>query len=162
MTNNINRLSQFWQELKRRKVGKVIAMYAGAAYVLIELTNNVAEPLNLPEWTPTLVILLLVVGFPITVILSWIFDVTPEGVRKTEPKEEISDRKPIVKEESGTDKTDDHDGIKTLQSPQGNEPHRNHGAHRTGCFSANHKKAARWAVFLCFGSEEWLRTPDIR
>jgi adenylate cyclase len=79
-----NKLSQFWQELKRRKVIKVIAMYAGAAYVLIELTNNVVEPLNLPAWTPTLVILILLVGFPITVILSWIFDVTPEGIKKTE------------------------------------------------------------------------------
>jgi hypothetical protein len=37
-----NKLSQFWRELKRRKVIKVIAMYAGAAYVLIELTNNIA------------------------------------------------------------------------------------------------------------------------
>jgi TolB-like protein len=82
-----NKLSQFWQELKRRKVIKVIAMYAGAAFVLIELTNNIVEPLRLPEWTPTLVILLLVIGFPITLILSWIFDVTPEGIRKTEPIE---------------------------------------------------------------------------
>ena len=79
-----NKLSQVWQELKRRKVIKVIAMYAGAAYVLIELANNVVEPLNLPDWTPTLIILILVVGFPITVILSWIFDITPEGIVKTD------------------------------------------------------------------------------
>jgi len=58
--------------------------------VLIELTNNVAEPLSLPAWTPTFVILLLVVGFPITIILSWIFDVTPVGIKKTESIEEES------------------------------------------------------------------------
>jgi tetratricopeptide (TPR) repeat protein len=86
MSDNLNKLSQFWQELKRRKVFKVIAMYAGAAYILIELVNNVAEPLRLPVWTPTLVILLLVVGFPIAGIFSWIFDVTPEGLKKTEPE----------------------------------------------------------------------------
>jgi tetratricopeptide (TPR) repeat protein len=74
----------FWQELKRRKVFRVIAIYAGAAYVIIELVNNIAEPLHLPEWIPTLVILLLIIGFPVVTILSWIFDLTPEGWKKTE------------------------------------------------------------------------------
>ena len=41
--------------------------------------------LGLPDWTVTFLIILLIVGFPITIILSWIFDVTPEGVKKTEP-----------------------------------------------------------------------------
>ena len=73
----------FWQELKRRKVFSVLAMYAGSAYVIIELVNNIAEPLNLPGWTATVVILLLAIGFPIVAILSWIFDITPSGVVKT-------------------------------------------------------------------------------
>ena len=76
---------KFWHELKRRKVFSVLAMYAGAAYVIIELVNNIAEPLGLPAWTATVVILLLAVGFPIVAILSWIFDITPSGVVKTEP-----------------------------------------------------------------------------
>ena len=84
MSANPNRVTNFWQELKRRKVIKVLAMYAGAAYVLIELTNNVVEPLNLPGWAPRLMILLLVIGFPIVAILSWIFDITPSGIVKTE------------------------------------------------------------------------------
>ena len=84
MPDSPDKLSQFWQELKRRKVIKVLAMYAGAAYVLIELANNVVEPLNLPYWTPRLVILLLIVGFPIAAILSWIFDMTPEGIKHGE------------------------------------------------------------------------------
>ncbi len=75
----------FWNELKRRKVFRVIVMYAGATYIIIELVNNVTEPLHLPEWTATLVILLLIIGFPIVAILSWIFDITPEGVKRTEP-----------------------------------------------------------------------------
>jgi len=83
MPGRANRLRRLWLELKRRKVIKTIAMYAGAAYVLIELSNNVVQPLNLPDWTPRLVIIILIIGFPITAILSWIFDLTPEGIRKT-------------------------------------------------------------------------------
>jgi tetratricopeptide (TPR) repeat protein len=81
-------LSQFYHELKRRGVIKTIAMYAGGAYVLIELSNNVAVPLNLPDWTPKLVILIALIGFPIIVILSWIFDITLVGINKTHSIEE--------------------------------------------------------------------------
>jgi len=85
-----NKLSRFWQELKRRKVVQVITVYAGAAFVIIELINNIAEPLRLPEWTPTLVIVILLVGFPLAVIFSWIFDISPEGgIVKTEPADRI-------------------------------------------------------------------------
>jgi len=85
MSSNPSRLSQFWQELKRRKVIYVITVYASAAFVIIELVNNVVEPLNLPERTPTFVIIFLVIGFPIAVIMSWIFDMTPKGMEKTKP-----------------------------------------------------------------------------
>ena len=69
----------------------MIAMYAGAAYVLIELVNNLAEPLNLPLWIPRLLILALIVGFPVVAVLSWIFDLTSDGIRKTEPVPEPAD-----------------------------------------------------------------------
>ena len=83
MLQESNKLSQFWQELKRRKVVRVIIMYAGVAFIITELENNISEPLHLPDWIATFVILLLIIGFPIIAILSWIFDVTPEGLRKT-------------------------------------------------------------------------------
>ena len=68
----------------------MITVYAGAAFVIIELINNIAEPLRLPEWTPTLVIVLLGIGFPIAIIFSWIYDVHPEeGIVKTEPSEKV-------------------------------------------------------------------------
>ena len=92
----MNNLSQFWQELKRRKVVRVITVYAAAAFVILELINNVSEPLKLPEWTPTLVIIILLVGFPLAIIFSWIFDVTPEGVRKTEPVKEIQKEERVI------------------------------------------------------------------
>lgn len=85
MAPKTNPLLRFWNELKHRKVFKVIAMYAGASFVIIEVTNNIVEPLGLPVWTPTVIILAVIIGFPVAAILSWIFDITPEGVKKTQP-----------------------------------------------------------------------------
>ena len=97
MSGKPTKLSQFWQELKRRKVIYVITVYASAAFVIIELVNNVVEPLNLPERTPTFVIIALIIGFPITIILSWIFDLTPEGMEKTKPLTESPEvERPVV------------------------------------------------------------------
>jgi hypothetical protein len=70
-------------------------MYAGVAYVLIELANYVVEPLNLPDWTPRLVIIIALVGFPIMLVLSWIFDITPEGLSKTEFIEELKEQETL-------------------------------------------------------------------
>ncbi|MFO7853592.1 MAG: hypothetical protein ACQERS_14495 [Bacteroidota bacterium] len=78
---------KFWKDLKRRKVIQVLAIYAGAAIVLIGLSDDVAGPFNLPEWVQRLVIILVIIGFPVTAILSWLFDLTPEGFKKTQPHE---------------------------------------------------------------------------
>ena len=63
----------------------MITVYASAAFVIIELVNNVLEPLNLPDRTPTIAIIVLAIGFLIAFILSWIFDMTPKGMEKTKP-----------------------------------------------------------------------------
>jgi len=101
MSANSNRLSRFWQELKRRKVIYVITVYASASFVLIELVNNVLEPLNLPENLSTIVIIALAVAFPIIIILSWIFDVTPKGLEKTKPAHAVKEEKAEVVVTSG-------------------------------------------------------------
>ncbi|TFH38151.1 MAG: hypothetical protein E4G95_04130, partial [Bacteroidia bacterium] len=64
-------------------------MYASAAFVIIELINNLAEPLKLPPNLITIVVIVLAVGFPLVIILSWLYDLTPEGVEKTKPAEEV-------------------------------------------------------------------------
>ncbi len=74
-----DKMTRFWQELKRRKVVRVISVYAAAAFVILELTSIVAPSLGLPTWTLNLVIILLFAGFIIATILSWIFDRHPEG-----------------------------------------------------------------------------------
>jgi len=71
----------FLREIKRRKVFQVAVMYAVVAWLLIEVITTVEEPLNLPAWVDTFVIVLLAIGFPIALILSWAFDVTPEGIK---------------------------------------------------------------------------------
>jgi serine/threonine-protein kinase len=87
--------TNFWQELKRRRVVRVIIIYAAAAYVILELVSIIAEPFGLPEWTLKLVFVLLCIGLVVSIILSWIYDITPKGVQKTKPiKEGIKDEIP--------------------------------------------------------------------
>jgi TolB-like protein len=96
-----NKLSQFWQELKRRNVVRVITVYAASAFVVLELVDILAPSLRLPEWTLNLVLILLCVGFVIAVILSWIYDVHPEGgMVKTEPAHKVKQEN-IPKPSSG-------------------------------------------------------------
>jgi adenylate cyclase len=85
MPEKSNKFDQFWQELKRRKTARVIVIYGATAFVILQLTDIITPALLLPGWTNTLIILLLAIGFPFAVIFSWIFDITPEGIRKTKP-----------------------------------------------------------------------------
>ncbi len=87
-----NKLSQFFQELKRRKVVRVITVYAAAAFVILELTDIVAPSLGLPDWTLNFIIILLCAGFIIAIILSWIYDKHPEeGIVKTKPAHKVKE-----------------------------------------------------------------------
>ena len=70
----------FLGEIKRRKVFQVAAAYAVVAWVLIEIVATIEEPLKLPDWVDTLIIVLLAFGFPIALIISWAFNLTPEGL----------------------------------------------------------------------------------
>jgi adenylate cyclase len=74
-----------WSELKRRRVIRVIVLYAVAGWVVIEVASTVLPNLNLPDWTVTLVTVLVVLGFVIAIMLAWAFDIGPGGVHRTEP-----------------------------------------------------------------------------
>jgi len=85
VTTHKNRFSQFWQELKRRNVTRVITVYAATTFAIIDLLSNIVEPLRLPDWTVAFAIVILSIGFVIAVILSWIYDFHPlGGIVKTE------------------------------------------------------------------------------
>jgi TolB-like protein len=77
-------VKSFFAELKRRKVHRVAIAYAIAAWLLIQIATQVFPFFEIPNWAVRLVVLLLVLGFPIALILSWIFDLTPQGIRRTE------------------------------------------------------------------------------
>ena len=69
-------------ELKRRHVIRVALGYAALAWVLVEVSATTFPMLNLPDWAPTLVLLLLMLGFPVALVFAWIYQVTPDGVQK--------------------------------------------------------------------------------
>ena len=96
MSASPGKLSRFWQELKRRRVIHVITVYASTAFVIIELINNLAEPLNLPPNLLTIVLIILAVGFPLATILSWLYDLTGQGVERTKPLSEIGEGEKTV------------------------------------------------------------------
>ncbi|MCK4989545.1 MAG: tetratricopeptide repeat protein, partial [Bacteroidales bacterium] len=90
MPGDPNKLSRFWQELKRRKLLRVITVYAAVAFVILQLVEILAPSLRLPEWTMNFILVILIVGFIITVIVSWIYDIHPEGgIVKTEPSKKV-------------------------------------------------------------------------
>lgn len=82
-------IEQLWSELKRRKTIRVITVYAATAFIILQLADLIMEPLRLPEWTLTFLIVLLAAGFIISALLSWIYDITPEGVKKTDSVESV-------------------------------------------------------------------------
>jgi len=71
----------FIKELRRRNVIRVAIAYAILTWILIEVTSTTFPILNLPEWTVTLVTVLLLIGFPVALILAWAFELTPEGIK---------------------------------------------------------------------------------
>ena len=66
-------------------------MYAATAFIIMEAAEIMFPRLGLPDWTVTLVIVLLIVGLPVAFGLSWVFDITPQGVIKTGPIEELDE-----------------------------------------------------------------------
>jgi len=96
MTKATNKVQYFISELKRRNVVRRNTVYAATAFVILELVSIVVEPLNLPDWTLRMVIILLSIGFVISIVVSWIYDLTPEGIEKTKPVEELAEDTTLV------------------------------------------------------------------
>lgn len=73
----------FFEELQRRRVYRVAAAYVIAAGFIIQIGSAILPAWELPNWTFRMVVVLLLIGFPIALILAWVFDVTPEGIEAT-------------------------------------------------------------------------------
>jgi TolB-like protein/Flp pilus assembly protein TadD len=76
------RLKRWLHELSRRKVIRVALAYPIVGWLLIQVAGGTFAPLGLPSWSVTLVVLLVVLGYPLALILAWAFDITPHGVRR--------------------------------------------------------------------------------
>ncbi len=74
-------MASFWGELRRRNVVKVAVAYAIVVWVLVEVAATVFPILQLPEWTVTFVTMLLLLGFPVALVLSWAYELTPQGFK---------------------------------------------------------------------------------
>jgi TolB-like protein/Tfp pilus assembly protein PilF len=72
----------FFAELKRRNVYKVAVAYAVASWLLIQIATQVFPFFEIPNWAVRLVVLILIAGFPVALVFSWAFEITPEGIKR--------------------------------------------------------------------------------
>lgn len=77
-------VDRFLTELKRRRVYKVAAVYAAAGFALLQALDIVLPALDAPDWLMRVLVLAVLVGFPLTLALAWIFDINPAGIERTE------------------------------------------------------------------------------
>src|SRR5437867_9134709 len=82
----------FLTELKRRNVYEVAVAYAVVAWLLMQIASQIFPFFEIPNWTVRLVVLLLIIGFPIALIIAWAFEVTPEGIKRTEAADAAGQR----------------------------------------------------------------------
>src|SRR5439155_15919971 len=75
---------KFFAEVKRRNVYKVAIAYGAVAWLLTEIATQVFPFFEIPNWAVRLVILVIIAGFPIAVVIAWAFELTPEGLKRTE------------------------------------------------------------------------------
>ena len=82
----------FFGELKRRNVYKVAIAYGVVAWLLMQIATQVFPFLEIPNWAIRLVIMLIAIGFPIALVIAWAFELTPEGLKRTESADELPKR----------------------------------------------------------------------
>ena len=91
----------FLHELRRRHVVRVAVAYAIAGWALLQLASIVFPAFGAPDWVLKAVIALIAIGFPIALVLAWAFEMTPEGVRRTEPAHSQEARAPELRRHTG-------------------------------------------------------------
>ena len=84
LANKSRELKKFFAELKRRNVYKIAVAYGVVAWLLIQIATQVFPFFEIPNSSVRFVIILLVLGFPVALVLAWIFELTPEGIKRTE------------------------------------------------------------------------------
>lgn len=75
-------LMSFFGELKRRNVVKVSLAYLALGWLVVEVTTTVTPLLNLPDWLPQVLVWIGIIGFPFVAVFSWIYELTPDGLKR--------------------------------------------------------------------------------
>ena len=75
---------KFFSELKRRNVYKVAVAYAVVSWLLIQAASILFPTFDAPSWVMKVLVAVIVIGFPLALILSWAFEITPEGIKREE------------------------------------------------------------------------------
>jgi serine/threonine-protein kinase len=88
------KIDNFFAELQRRNVYKVAVAYAVVGWLLIQIATQVFPFFEIPNWGVRLVVLIIAIGFPIALILAWAFELTPEGLKRTESADELPTKAP--------------------------------------------------------------------
>ena len=86
------KIDNFFAELKRRNVYKVAVAYAVVAWLLMQIASQIFPFFEIPNWAVRFVVLAIIIGFPIALILAWAFELTPEGVKRTEVADAAHER----------------------------------------------------------------------
>ena len=71
-----------FNQLKRRNVFKVTAAYIIVAWLLLQVSDTLVPALHLPDWFHSGVAFMLILGFPVTIIFAWAFELTPDGLKR--------------------------------------------------------------------------------
>src|SRR6266566_1568586 len=74
----------FFSELKRRNVYKVAVAYAVVGWLVAQIATQIFPFLEIPNWVVRLIIVLIAIGFPIALVIAWAFEITPQGIERTE------------------------------------------------------------------------------
>src|SRR3954453_16320588 len=82
-TNAVNPRN-FFAELKRRNVYRAVAAYGVVGWLLVQIATQVFPFFDIPSWAIRMIIVVLLLGFPVAVILAWIYELTPEGLQRTD------------------------------------------------------------------------------
>jgi adenylate cyclase len=109
-------MRRFLAELKRRHVYRVAVYYAAASWLLVQVADVVVENFNLPDHVMQLFIVCAVLGFPLALVLTWIFNISPSGIQRAAALEEATgDKSPSpVKSSAETTSADERPGIVVL------------------------------------------------
>jgi TolB-like protein/Tfp pilus assembly protein PilF len=78
------KIDNFFAELKRRNVYKVAVAYIVAGWALSQGIAQVFPVFDVPNWVIRLIVVLIILGFPVAVVFAWVFELTPEGIKRTE------------------------------------------------------------------------------